>query len=260
MDKTTVYGLVAGLVTLAISCALSTKNLLLFWDTHAFITVVGGVVAAIIVAMPIEFLRSFPNVLRKAFKEDGSDLRETIAFLIRLAEVARRDGVLAMEKMAHEVKDRFLLMGIYMAVDGFPPEAIEDLLHSDLEMSSARHGKMKKMVESLGNMAPAFGLVGTLIGLVSMLANLDDPSQISKGMAVALVCTLYGAVSGNLIFLPMAYKLDFKNVQEGNIKKLIIRGLCEIQAGENPKLVGRKLQIFLPEKAREMVTDKSTGG
>ena len=145
-------------------------------------------------------------------------------------------------------------------MDGTDPDLIHETLRTELEYISERHGDGRKLFEAMGKYAPAFGMIGTLIGLVAMLANLDDPSQIGGGMAVALLTTLYGAIMSNLIFLPIADKLKVKDAQEGLLKEIVIRGVMSIQSGDNPRIVAQKLMIYLPPGSRVNEDEKPGGG
>ena len=166
------------------------------------------------------------------------------------AEVARRDGILALENATAEIKDPFLVSGIQMAVDGTDPDQIESILLSDLEAVEARHADGKALFDSLGRYTPAFGMIGTLIGLVIMLKNMDDPSKIGPAMAVALLTTLYGALAANLVALPLADKLAIRSRDETAVKMIVIKGVMAIQTGDNPRIVEQKLKTFLPARMR----------
>ena len=172
------------------------------------------------------------------------------------AEVARRDGILALENVAGNIKDPFLVSGIQMAVDGTDPELIESILMSDLDAVEARHAEGKALFDNVGRFAPAFGMIGTLIGLVIMLQNMSDPSAIGPAMAVALLTTMYGAVLANLFALPMAEKLGVRSRKEVLLRMVIIKGVMSIQSGDNPRIVEQKLKTFLPNRLRETAEER----
>ncbi|MHC4350826.1 MAG: motility protein A, partial [Planctomycetota bacterium] len=169
---------------------------------------------------------------------------------VELAEVARRDGILALEGMISEMQDDFLVRGIQMAVDGTDPEVIQAVMETELENLLERHENGKGMLDAMGRYAPAFGMIGTLIGLVAMLQNMDDPSKIGAGMAAALLTTLYGALLANIVFMPMADKLGRRTNEEALAKTIIINGVMAIQSGDNPRTVESKLVTFLPPALR----------
>jgi chemotaxis protein MotA len=190
------------------------------------------------------------KVVLKAIFNKPADPAVVIGQLVQLAEVARRDGILALENRVAEVKDPFLVSGIQMAVDGTDPEVIQTVMETELSNLMERHASGKGLLDGMGKYAPAFGMIGTLIGLVAMLSNMDDPSSIGAGMAAALLTTLYGAIMANCIFLPMADKLALRSSEEVLVKTIIIQGVMSIQSGDNPRNVEAKLKTFLPPALR----------
>jgi chemotaxis protein MotA len=187
-----------------------------------------------------------PKIAAKALFTKPTIPARLIEQLVELAEVARRDGILALEGMTEEMDEPFLVNGLRMAVDGTDPEIIESIMETELENVIERHEAGRGLLEALGKYAPAFGMIGTLIGLVAMLANMDDPSLIGAGMAAALITTLYGSLLANVIFLPMADKLALRSQEEVLNKTIIIQGVMAIQSGDNPRNVASKLMTFLP--------------
>jgi chemotaxis protein MotA len=167
-----------------------------------------------------------------------------------LAETARRDGLLALEGRMHEVTNSFVKLGIQMAVDGTRPEVIEDIMRTEIDAIATRHRDGKAVMDQLGRFAPAYGMIGTLMGLIMMLSDMSDPSSIGAGMAVALITTLYGAIISNAVFMPFAEKLGFNNKSELNTLEIVVRGVLAIQSGENPRVIEQKLNTFLPPKLR----------
>jgi chemotaxis protein MotA len=149
-----------------------------------------------------------------------------------------------------DVSNPFLKLGIQMAVDGTRPEVIEDIMRTEIDATSVRHRDGKSVLDQMGRFAPAYGMIGTLRGLIMMLSDMSDPSSIGKGMAVALITTLYGAIISNPVFMPFAEKLGFSNKQELNALEIVVRGVMAIQSGENPRVIEQKLNTFLPPKQR----------
>jgi len=170
--------------------------------------------------------------------------------LVKYAEIARRDGILALENVTSKISDPFLISGIQMAVDGTDPDLIETIMSNDLEAVQSRHAEGKALFDNAGKYAPAFGMIGTLIGLVVMLRNMSDPSAIGPAMAVALITTFYGALVANVFALPMAEKLALRSREEILLKQIIIKGVMSIQSGDNPRIVEQKLRTFLPYRSR----------
>ncbi len=254
MDIATVIGLILG-------CVLMTFAILMGGDFGSYMNapsvliVIGGATAATIAAYPLARFFSLPKVFMKTVFSKTTDPVALIKQLVELAEIARRDGILALENMTEQVQDEFLVSGIQMAVDGTDPEVIQTIMETELENLMERHEAGKGLLDSLGRFAPAFGMIGTLIGLVAMLSNMDDPSKIGAGMAAALLTTLYGALLANLILLPLAEKLGLRSNEEVLSKTIIIQGVMSIQAGDNPRNVQSKLMTFVPPTQRIIEDD-----
>jgi chemotaxis protein MotA len=212
--------------------------------------VVGGSIAAVLICFPLKNIFGLHGVLKKVFLNKPESIPTLIEQLVSLAETARRDGLLALESRVEEVDNNFIKLGIQMAVDGTRPEVIEDIMRTEIDAISGRHRDGKALMDQMGRFAPAFGMIGTLMGLIMMLSNMSDPSSIGAGMAVALITTLYGAIVANVMFLPFAEKLGFLHKQEMLSLEIIVRGIMAIQSGENPRVVEQKLNTFLPPKLR----------
>ena len=176
-----------------------------------------------------------------------------IADIVKYAEIARKDGILALEGVTKDIEDDFLVSGVQMAVDGTDPELIEQILTNELQTVADRHATGKAMFDLIAKYAPAFGMIGTLVGLVIMLQNMDDPSKIGPGMAIALLTTLYGTMVANIFASPIAEKLGTRSTEEIFLKTIVIRGVMSIQSGDNPRTVEQKLKTFLKPSLREMV-------
>ena len=175
---------------------------------------------------------------------------EIIGSIVNLAEIARREGLLALEDAAYQLEDQFMKRGILLIVDGTDPELVKNILETELVYLEGRHKEGQGIFETMGSLAPAYGLLGTIIGLINMLGQIDNPDAIGPGMATALVTTFYGSLFSNLIFLPIAGKLKVKNQEEVLLKEVMIEGILSIQAGENPRIIEEKLNAFLSPKIR----------
>jgi len=249
MDIATVIGLVMG-TGLLLWAIMGKSDLGAFADAGSVAIVLGGASSAILVAFPIGNVLSAMKVVKNCFFTKSRDPNGLIADMVKYAEVARRDGILALENATSEIRDPFLVSGIQMAVDGTDPDLIESIMMNDLEAVEARHSEGKILFENFGRYAPAFGMIGTLVGLVIMLQNMDDPSKIGPAMAVALLTTMYGAVLANLVALPIADKLALRSREELSLKMIVIKGVMAIQSGDNPRIVEQKLKTFLPSRMR----------
>ncbi|QDT39051.1 motility protein A [Stratiformator vulcanicus] len=251
MDKASVGGLASGIGLLILAIAIAPgSSFAAFIDYPSLAVVVGGAIAASFIAFPIKTMLLSPSVVKKILFPKQQELQPVIKQLVEFAEIARRDGILALESKTKDVEDPFIMMGIQMAVDGTDGELMEAILRAEIQAVSNRHKTGKALMETMGRYAPAFGMIGTLMGLIIMLGNMDDPEAIGPGMAVALITTLYGAVVSNLFFLPFADKLGFYSKRELEVREAIVRGILSIQEGDNPRVLEQKLNTLLPQAAR----------
>ncbi|KAB3531378.1 flagellar motor protein [Alkaliphilus serpentinus] len=258
MDLATIIGIIVGLVFIVMGILVD-GDLGSYWNTASVFIVLGGTVAATLVAYPLQKVLEAIKIVSKAFSNKVIDAGEIINKIIVLANVARKEGLLALEEASEAVEDKFLQKGIMLIVDGTDPELVRNLLETELSFVEERHQSGQGIFESMGAYAPAFGMIGTLIGLINMLRKLDDPSAIGPSMAVALITTLYGSLLANLIFIPIANKLKIRSREEIMRKEIMVEGLLSIQAGENPRIIEEKLKAFLPPKVRESLNEKQVG-
>lgn len=249
MDKGTIAGLVLGFgcIAGAIQMHGSLKD---FVDIPGAIVAFGGSTAALFVSFPAKKVLGVFGVVKQCFMNKLPDPRHEIKRISDLATVARRDGQLALEKHMGDIKDPFLVRGLEMVVDGSTKEKMEEVLSIELSCIQDRHATGKKIFDQLGASLPAFGMVGTLIGLIQMLGSLDDPSKIGAGMAVAMVTTFYGAFVANMVYLPLAAKLETRSKEETLLRELMIKGLASLIDGETPRAIEANLNAFLSPKAR----------
>ena len=251
MDLATIIGLFLGLGLVGWAIVDGAKDQIgAFVSPASAMIVVGGGIASVMVSFSLSnFLRA-GKIMLKAFLHKQQATQKLIDDLVGYAEIARRDGILSLENAINDTDDPFITTGIQMAVDGTDPELIEQIMNNELEAIAERHDTGKAIFDSLGKYAPAYGMIGTLVGLVVMLMNMDDPSAIGPGMAVALLTTLYGSMVANMIALPIADKLGQRNEEELTMKTIIIKGVMSIQSGDNPRIVEQKLKTFLPPSQR----------
>lgn len=251
MDLATVIGMLlgAGLVGYAIFSGAG-EQAGAFVDPPSAMIVIGGSIAAVFTSFPLVRVLGAGKVLKNAFFHKEQSSQKLIDDLVAYAEIARRDGILSLESATKEADDPFIVKGIQMAVDGTDPELIEQIMDNELEAIAERHAKGKAVFDGIGKYAPAYGMIGTLVGLVIMLLNMDDPSAIGSGMAVALLTTLYGSIFANMVALPLADKLGQRSEEELMLKTIVIKGVMSIQSGDNPRIVEQKLKTFLPPSMR----------
>lgn len=221
-----------------------------FLDISSIFIVLGGVVASLFINFKREQLHLTKVVIKEAFQKSNQSLPEVIRLFVRLSQRARREGLLALEKDLTDVADPFLRKGVLLVVDGMEEETIRDILEAEITALEERHYRGRAIIEKCGEYAPAWGMIGTLVGLVMMLTTLENPATLGPSMAVALLTTLYGTVLANLVFLPMASKLENKTEEEVFMKQIIIEGVLGIQSGQNPRILEEKLSAFLPKGMR----------
>ncbi len=250
MDLATLLGIIIGSVLLVVSIAIE-GDVSLFWSFSSVLIVFGGTFAAIMINFSMSQVLSVFPLLRVAFLQKATNNLGVIETLVEFAETSRREGLLALEEKAMALDEPFLQKGIQLVVDGTDAGLVRSILEIELAFLEERHRLGQRIFEQMGALSPAFGMIGTLIGLIAMLGDLNDPDQIGIGMAVALITTLYGAVAANLIFIPVAGKLRLKSDEEILIKQVMIEGILSIQAGENPRIVEEKLKSFLSPGERQ---------
>ncbi|MDD5018484.1 MAG: motility protein A [Eubacteriales bacterium] len=247
MEITTIIGIVAGFFCICISI-LFNGSLDSFINWPSVLIVFGGTIAATVVAYPSTMLKSCIKVYKNAFKKKDFDLNKDIDLIINIANIARKEGLLALENLIEEMEDPFLKKGIMLIVDGADTELVKNVLHTEIYFIQERHTQGQAIINSMATYAPAFGMVGTLIGLINMLKNLDDYDALGPGMATALVTTFYGVLLANLVLNPIAKKLKVQSDKEVLRKELYIEGLLSVQEGENSRIIKDKLTSFIPRR------------
>lgn len=246
MDIGTIIGLVIGVGAVMAGIILGGGSIGSLIDPTSIFVVAGGTIGATVLAYPLGRVMGLHKVFLKALFFKPVDAGEVITDLVRFAEVARREGILALENHVEEMKDEFIVRGVKMAVDGTDPELIQQIMDTELDALNERHVQGKAMLDTISKYAPAFGMIGTLLGLIFMLKNMDDPSAIGPGMAVALITTLYGALVSNIMTGPVSDRLAARDAEEMLVKTIIVAGVMSIQSGDNPRVVESKLLTYLP--------------
>jgi len=224
-------------------------------DLASIFIVFGGVIASTVVSYPMDSLKNLGKLLGGAFKAKKVDFQADIENIVKIANVARREGILALEETVSEMNDPFMQKGIMLIIDGSDPELVKSVLETELVFIRERHSSGQAILLSMSSYSPAFGMIGTLVGLINMLRKLDDPSSLGPSMAVALVTTFYGVVLANLLFTPFAKKLAVQSSDECLRKEIVLEGILSIQDGENPRIIREKLNAFLPQSQISAATD-----
>ena len=253
MDLNTIIGAVLCFLLILVAMAMGPGGVWIFIHIPSMTIVLGGTLAVTMMAFPASDLKSLFKVLTVTAFQRSSTPTEEIERIVDYANLARREGLLALESKLQEVEDTFFAKGIQLVIDGFSAETVRDIMELEAEWERQRHDTGKKIMDQMAAFAPAFGMIGTLVGLVQMLQDLSDPSGIGLGMATALLTTLYGAMGANMVFIPLAGKLEMVAKQDGLLRALMIEGIVAIQSGEKPQLIKEKLKGFLPPSVREGV-------
>lgn len=251
MDLATIIGMLLAWGALIGSLVMEGGELKALINLPAALLVFGGTVGAATVSFRMSQIMGLPGVLAQAFREKTYDLAEVIAMMVGFAEKARREGLLTLEEEAREINDPFLQRGMRLAIDGTEPELVREILTTELHFLQARHKTGESIFTTMGGFAPTLGIIGTVMGLIHMLANLSDPAKMGPLIAGAFIATLYGVSSANLIFLPIGNKLKARSAEEVVVREIMMEGILAIQAGDNPRIVEEKLKAFLAPKLRE---------
>jgi chemotaxis protein MotA len=230
----------------------------LFYDFASIVITIFGSFAAVLINYPMSDFKRLFGVIYESFRELKMAPIDTIQLFSNLSRKARREGLLSLEDEINNLQDDYLRRGLQMVVDGIEPETIREIMELEIGEMEKRHSSGINMLKSWAAYAPAFGMIGTLIGLIQMLANLSDSSMIASGMAVALITTFYGAVMANMIFTPMAAKLALKSEREATAREMTIEGVLAIQSGVNPRIVEEKLLCYLSPAERKKYSTVST--
>ena len=262
MDIASLIGLVAGfgLMIFGIIYGNDLSVLQRFWDVPSILITFGGAFTSVLTSYNLKDYISNLKGFTQIFKPPVVDEAGTINSIIELSNVARKEGLLALEETANDLEDEFLKKGILLIVDGTDPELVRGILETELMCIEDRHKDVIGFWEHVAAMGPAWGMIGTLIGLINMLQDMEDASSIGPSMAVALVTTFYGSVLANWMAIPASTKMKNNNAVEVKIKEVMIEGLLSIQAGENPRVIEEKLKSFLSPKSREAMAAEKEGG
>ncbi|WP_102400922.1 motility protein A [Haloimpatiens massiliensis] len=236
------------------------KKMMTFFDAGSIFITLGGSFAALLINYPIAQLKKMIKVNTEAYKEHTMESGEIIGEFINLSRKARREGLLSLEDGITEIDDNFLKKGLQMVIDGIEPETIREVMELEIDEMERRHRQGADMFKAWAAYAPAFGMIGTLIGLIQMLANLSDSSSLASGMSKALITTFYGSIMANLIFNPIAANLNYKTDIEVASREMMLEGVLAIQSGVNPRIVQEKLVSYLSPEERIKFNETQVSG
>lgn len=262
MDIATILGLVLALTVIVAALILDGGSPAeLFAAPAAIILIFGGSMGATIITSPMKTVLKLPQFIMQAFKTNKFDTKGDIELLTKLADKARREGLLALEEDSRKITDKFLKKGIMMVVDGVEPEQVSAIMETTIDQMRSRHKQGAGFFSAAGGFAPTFGIIGTVMGLISVLKKLDDPAALGASIASAFLATLWGLLTANLIYLPIAGKLKSKSEEESHNRYMQLEGILSIQAGENPRIVRDKLTAYLaPSEVKAEKEDTKGAG
>ncbi|MEJ2168610.1 MAG: motility protein A [Desulfobacterales bacterium] len=249
MDIATLIGIIISFCLVIISILLGGDGAW-FINGPSLMIVFGGTMGATLLAYPLGDVLSVFKVAKHVFMHKSQSVSDLIPLITGFAKKARQEGILSFESQLENIEDPFLVQGIQMAIDGMESSAIEDVMVTEIIYLEERHRLGSDIFTTMGGFAPAIGMLGTIIGLVQMLMQMEDPSQIGAPMAVALLTTFYGTMLANLVFIPVAGKLKTRSKQEILIRQMVLQGVLSIQSGDNHRVVEQKLKAFIAPKAR----------
>ena len=262
-DISTTIGLFFGMIAIIVGMAIDGgqfkfASLKLFYDLPSVFITVGGSFFTIMICYPMDTLKRLPMTIKNAFIEKQLSHTEIVGKFVDLSRKARKEGLLSLEDEIEAIEEVFLKSGIQMVVDGLEPETIREILELEITAMEKRHSNGINLLKSWAGYGPAYGMIGTLIGLVQMLANLSDPGSLGPGMAKAIITSFYGSVMANFIFGPLANKLEIKTGEEAETREMMLEGILSIQAGVNPRVIEDKLKTYLsPEDRLKLLKDNA---
>lgn len=264
-DISTTFGVVVGFLAILIGMALDNGQiklggLKLFWDLPSVFITVFGSFCSVMLAFPMQHIKNLPITMKNAFIDKQMPADEIINKFVELSKKARKEGLLSLENEVEAIDDDFIKSGIQMVVDGIEPETIREIMDLEIGEMQRRHSSGINVLKGWAGYGPAYGMIGTLIGLVQMLANLSDPSLLGPGMSKAIITSFYGSVMANFLFGPLAGKLEVKSEQEANRREMMLEGVLALQSGVNPRIIEDKLKAYTSPQERKKMLQNNTQG
>ncbi|WP_208558984.1 motility protein A [Marinilactibacillus kalidii] len=251
-----IIGMIAG-IGLILYAMSTSGSLLRFLDVPSLIITLVGSFCALLISFPVDTIKTVPSLVKKLLMTPDNDRLALIDKITEITKKSRVEGILSIEGEIKEVQYPLLKYGLEMVVDGSDEDTIRELMNVQLEQTEERHSIGHEVFLKWGEYAPAFGMIGTLVGLIAMLGDLQDPSLIGAGMATALLTTFYGSFLANIVFLPLAKNLQMQTANELKTNEMIIEGIMALQKGENPRVIEQKLQSFVSPKTLKPVVDEN---
>ena len=256
MDRATALGLIIAIGGAIAGFLYEGGELIGLISLASALIVLGATTGAVFISFPMSELKEIPKLLKLIFMEKDTDYNSLIDKITELANIARKDGILALEPLTQDIDNKFLANGILMVVDGMDKEATKSIMESEINAVAERHARRAKIFEAAGGYCPTMGIVGTIMSMISLLKELDEPSTLGPKIAMAFTATLYGVAFANIFFLPFAEKLKSKSGAELVYMEICTEGVLSIQAGESPKIISEKLSVFINQAKRTEEEEK----
>ncbi len=251
MDIFLIIGLVLGAICIMMALILKGASVAMLLNGEVAVIIFGGMIAAVLSSYTMADIKRLPKVMKVLMSNEEPDLNGTIEKMVELSNIARREGLLALEAPVNELDDPFMKQGLELVVDGAEAEQIRDLMESEVDAMETRHHRMSGLFKTAGATSPTLGVMGAAIGLIGALGNLSDINKLGPMIASAFVATIFGIFMGYLVMIPFATRLEAKNEEEVLLKTLIIEGVMDIQAGHSAKVIEQKLYAQIPPEKRK---------
>lgn len=252
MEKSTLIGLIMGLISVFVGMVLKGAPISAMNNPAAFLIIIGGTFSCLFIGFRLEQLKNFPKLIKRTFQlPPEQEKGEILRLFVELSQVARREGILALESRVEEIPDPFFKTGLGMVIDGMDPEFVSDVLDAELSVMQERHAEGRSMFTQAGTYAPTLGVLGAVVGLIAALGNLNDINKLGHAIAAAFVATILGIFTGYVLWHPFANKLKILSDSEIGLKRMIIEGILSLQAGDSPTAIEAKLMVFIPQTQRE---------
>lgn len=254
MEKSTLIGLVLGFVSVFVGMVLKGAPISSLNNPAAFLIILGGTFSCLFTGFTLEQMRNFPNLIKKTLKApDNRPKADLLRLFVELSQIARREGILALENKVADISDPFFRSGLNMVIDGMDPDFVSDVLDAELQIMEQRHTENMSIFTQAGTYAPTLGVLGAVVGLIAALGNLNDIDKLGHSIAAAFIATLLGIFTGYVLWLPFANKLKVLSQLEVAQKRMIIEGILSLQAGDSPTAIEAKLMVFIPQSEREQI-------
>ena len=251
MKAATLIGIIVAIVGLLGGAMMEGTSPVAFFNIPAMLIVIGGTLGVSVASVGVESMKRVPTLFKKVFNAEPVELGPKVGEIVRYADRARRDGLLALEEELEGIEDEFLKKGLQLVVDGTDPDLVREILEAEIEGMTARHRHAAEPFEKAGGFAPTMGIIGTVMGLVHVLENLSNPAILGPAIAGAFIATLIGVASANVVYLPVNYRLKQLSAAEADERAMLLEGILSIQAGDNPRIVAEKLLSFVAPAERE---------